>query len=80
MLADVAPGYDVYCTAPVTATGAAGETFGGTSASTPLMAGGFALIDELLRRQDEQSLGLAEPAALPPGAATRRPPHRSSMT
>ena len=39
-------------------------TFGGTSAATPLLAGGFALIDELLRRHDKPSLGLRQPAAL----------------
>jgi hypothetical protein len=35
--------------------------FGGTSAATPLLAGGFALIDELLRRQGHVALGLANP-------------------
>jgi subtilase family serine protease len=61
MLADVAPGYDVYCTASVDCHGRGWVTFGGTSAATPLLAGGFALIDELLRRHGEQSLGLANP-------------------
>jgi kumamolisin len=61
MLADVAPGYDVYCTATEDCRGRGWETFGGTSAATPLMAGGFALIDELLRRHGEQALGLANP-------------------
>ena len=36
-------------------------TFGGTSAATPLLAGGFALIDELLRRHDKAALGFANP-------------------
>ncbi len=61
MLADVAPGYDVYCTASEDCKGVGWQTFGGTSASTPLMAGGFALVDQLLRRHGRQSLGLANP-------------------
>jgi subtilase family serine protease len=61
MLADVSPGYDVYCTASVDCHGRGWETFGGTSAATPLLAGGFALIDELLRRHDKQPLGFADP-------------------
>jgi hypothetical protein len=36
-------------------------SFGGTSAATPLLAGGFALIDESLRRQGRVALGLANP-------------------
>jgi kumamolisin len=61
MLADVSPGYAVYCTASEDCHARGWETFGGTSAATPLMAGGFALVDELLRRHDEQPLGLANP-------------------
>jgi subtilase family serine protease len=61
MLADVSPGYDVYCTASVDCHRRGWETFGGTSAATPLLAGGFALIDELLRRHDKQPLGFADP-------------------
>ncbi len=61
MLADVAPGYDVYCTASQDCKGRGWQTFGGTSASTPLMAGGFALVDQLLREHARQSLGLADP-------------------
>lgn len=61
MLADVSPGYDVYCTAVQDCHGRGWVTFGGTSAATPLVAGGFALIDEMLRRNDHASLGLANP-------------------
>ena len=61
MLADVSPGYAVYCTAAIDCNGRGWLSFGGTSAATPLLAGGFALIDELLRRQGRIALGLANP-------------------
>ncbi len=61
MLADIAPGYAIYCTAPgASACGGAGwQTVGGTSAATPLLAGGFALVDQLLLAGRQQPLGLA---------------------
>ncbi len=63
MLADIAPGYAIYCTAPgpQECGGAGWQTVGGTSAGTPLMAGGFALVDQLLRAAGKQDLGLANP-------------------
>jgi kumamolisin len=61
MLADVSPGYAVYCTAEQDCDGRGWLSFGGTSAATPLLAGGFALVDELLRRQGHIALGLANP-------------------
>jgi kumamolisin len=61
MLADVAPGYAVYCTAQADCDGRGWLSFGGTSAATPLLAGGFALVDEALRRQGRIALGLANP-------------------
>jgi kumamolisin len=61
LLADVGPGYAVYCTAAPDCRGSGWQTFGGTSAATPLMAGGFALIDQLLREQGRQPLGPANP-------------------
>jgi kumamolisin len=61
MLADVAPGYAVYCTAAADCMNQGWVSFGGTSASTPLMAGGLALIDQLLRRNDRQSVGFIDP-------------------
>jgi hypothetical protein len=47
-------------------------TFGGTSAATPLLAGGFALVDQMLRHDELLGLGLANPliyrfAQRPPG-------------
>ena len=61
MLADVLPGYDIYCTAPECLAGNTGPwiAVGGTSAASPLLAGGLALIDELLRTHGKQNLGLA---------------------
>jgi kumamolisin len=58
MLADVAPGYAVYCTASECVSGgAAWQSVGGTSAATPLLAGGVALIDELLRERERADIG-----------------------
>ncbi len=65
LLADVSPGYDVYCSAVPDCVNpsqpSSWQTVGGTSAATPLAAGGFALIDELLRLRQQQDLGLANP-------------------
>ncbi|WP_249011353.1 protease pro-enzyme activation domain-containing protein [Conexibacter sp. DBS9H8] len=67
LLADIAPGYDVYCSAqsdcisPLNGQLDPWQAVGGTSASTPLMAGGVALIDQLLREHRQQSLGLLNP-------------------
>jgi kumamolisin len=63
MLADVAPGYAVYCT---TVDCAAADpnpwtTVGGTSAGTPLLAGGLAIIDQELLVRGRQGLGLVNP-------------------
>jgi subtilase family serine protease len=65
MLADTSPGYAIYCTAKGDCQGAPpsgpwGE-FGGTSAGTPLLAGGLAVIDEALRKNGRQDIGLANP-------------------
>jgi kumamolisin len=62
MLADIIPGYAIFCSAhgecnpnkPWTAVG-------GTSAATPLLAGGIALVDQKLRTSHRQDLGLANP-------------------
>jgi hypothetical protein len=65
MLADLAPGYAIYCTAVGDCINQGNQkpwlAFGGTSAGTPLIAGGFALIDEQLRLSQHQDLGLANP-------------------
>jgi kumamolisin len=65
MLADVAPGYVIYCSATPDCINRQNSDpwlpVGGTSAATPLLAGGFALADEALRRNGRQDLGLANP-------------------
>jgi hypothetical protein len=61
LLADVLPGYNIYCTAPECLAGNPSPwiTVGGTSASAPLFAGGLSMVDQLLREHGRQNLGLA---------------------
>jgi len=65
MLADIAPGYTVYCSARGDCVNRENsnpwQTVGGTSAATPLLAGGLALVDEDLRMHERQDLGLVDP-------------------
>ncbi|MBV9837188.1 MAG: S8/S53 family peptidase [Solirubrobacterales bacterium] len=65
MLADVAPGYVIYCSAKGDCINSHHSspwvTVGGTSASSPLLAGGLALVDQYLRFHGLQGLGLANP-------------------
>ena len=65
MLADVAPGYEIFCTAKgdcVDKTHTNPWTqVGGTSAAAPLLAGGLALVDQALRKSHHQDIGLANP-------------------
>ena len=65
MLADVAPGYEIFCTAKGDCTGQGHNgpwsQVGGTSAAAPLLAGGLALVDQALRRDHRQDIGLANP-------------------
>ena len=77
MLADTSPGYAIYCTAKgdcqdAPPSGPWGE-FGGTSAGTPLLAGGLALIDEGLRKNGRQDIGLANPLLYKVAATTFGP-------
>jgi kumamolisin len=65
MLADTSPGYAIFCTAKgdcqeAPPAGPWGE-FGGTSAGTPLLAGGLAVVDQALRMNGRQDIGLANP-------------------
>lgn len=61
MLADVLPGYSIYCAIKACQDFGSGPwvAVGGTSASSPLLAGGLALVDQLLRQHGKQNLGLA---------------------
>ena len=63
MLGDIGPGYAIYCSAPeCVANGRrAWQAIGGTSAATPLLGGGLALVDQALRAQGRRNLGLANP-------------------
>ena len=60
-LADPAPGYATYCSAPDCGPGPRWSTVGGTSAATPLLAGGVALVDQDLRRHERESMGFMNP-------------------
>lgn len=65
MLADVAPGYAIYCSAAEACVTASNpdpwQGVGGTSAGTPLLAGGFATVDQFMRMHGRQDLGLVNP-------------------
>ncbi len=63
LLADVLPGYEIYCSAKGDCLGGGRNNpwvaVGGTSAAAPLFAGGLAVIDQVLRARGRQQLGLA---------------------
>jgi subtilase family serine protease len=65
MLGDIIPGYAVFCSAQGECINSGNsnpwQSVGGTSASTPLLAGGFALVDQELRMHNRLDLGLANP-------------------
>jgi subtilase family serine protease len=64
MLADLLPGYSIYCTAPACVNSQNSSpwlTVGGTSAGTPLLAGGVALVDQMLQATGHYNLGLLNP-------------------
>ena len=65
MLADIAPGYTVFCSATPDCVNSEStnpwQTVGGTSAATPLLAGGLALVDEALRLNGRHDVGFANP-------------------
>ncbi len=74
MLSDVAPGYAIYCSADPGCVDAQNpnpwSSVGGTSAATPLLAGGFALVDQALRLHGRRALGLANPLLYAIGRST----------
>ena len=64
LYADEVPGYAIYCSLRVTGcygTSQPWTSVGGTSFSSPVLAGGFALIDQKLRAAGREPLGLANP-------------------
>jgi subtilase family serine protease len=66
MLSDIEPGYAIFCSArdPNCITpdnNVPWEALGGTSAATPLLAGGLAIVDQQLRAAHKQPLGLVNP-------------------
>jgi kumamolisin len=65
MLADIAPGYAIYCSVAQVCVDNANpdpwQPVGGTSAATPLLSGGFLMIDQYLREHQHEDLGLANP-------------------
>ncbi len=73
MLADVAPGDAIFCSTKRDCINGANHRrwlpIGGTSASTPLLAGGLALVDEDLRVHGLQELGLVNPLLYKIGSA-----------
>ncbi len=74
-LADVAPGYALYCTAPECEPRAAAvygwTSFGGTSAATPLMAAGVALVNQYAARRHLPPVGFLNPLLYRLGAKVR---------
>jgi subtilase family serine protease len=83
LLADIAPGYEIYCSAtPQPCSANHGWLFiGGTSASTPLLAGGIALADQALRQAGQSGLGFVNRCSTPLPRPTpcwpRRQPRRT---
>jgi kumamolisin len=71
-LADVLPGYAIYCTAAACAeapqTSPGWVSIGGTSAATPLMAGGILLADQYAARHRQPPLGFLNPLLYELGA------------
>ncbi len=76
LLADIIPGYAIYCTASPDCVPLAPpwEAVGGTSAATPLLAGGLALVDQDLRLRGHQDLGLVNPLLYEIGRSPTRFP------
>jgi kumamolisin len=65
MLGDVIPGFAVFCSAQNACITARNPnpwgSVGGTSAGTPLLAGGFALVDQALAAKRREPLGFVNP-------------------
>ncbi len=61
MLSDLAPGYAIFCTAPGDNDCTGWSAIGGTSAATPLLSGGLALVDQALLAHHRKALGFLNP-------------------
>ena len=65
MLSDILPGYAIFCSAKPACVNDQNSnpwiSVGGTSAATPLLAGGFALVDQQLEAGHRETLGLVNP-------------------
>jgi hypothetical protein len=74
MLADIAPGFAIFCSASGDCVDSRNpnpwSTVGGTSAATPLLAGGFALVDQRLQAAGRADLGLVNPLLYTLGRST----------
>ena len=78
------PGYEIFCTAkPQPCSAGHGWLFiGGTSAGTPLLAGGVALADQALRQAGRSGLGFVNPllySIASSNAALAAPPTATSV-
>jgi subtilase family serine protease len=71
MLSDLAPGYAIYCTAPNDSDCTGWAAIGGTSAATPLLAGGLALVDQALLAHHRKALGFLNPLLYRLGTSSR---------
>jgi subtilase family serine protease len=73
MLADLAPGYAIFCTVSGPDCGTRGWAgAGGTSAAAPLLAAGVALVDQDLRRHHRHGLGDLNPLLYSVGGSSAR--------
>jgi kumamolisin len=81
-LADVAPGYAVYCTAAgdPNCSSSPWHTVGGTSAAAPLLAGGAALVNQDLHRHKREFLGFMNPLLYAIGGSALSPSVFSDVT
>jgi kumamolisin len=83
LLADVLPGYEIYCSVnECRDPNRPGNwvAVGGTSASAPLLAGGMALTDQVLRLRRRQELGLANMLLYPLAHSSSAPSVFSDVT
>lgn len=82
LLADLVPGYAIYCTAGSLCQGAGSgwQSVGGTSAATPLLAGGVALADQAAHAVKRQAVGFLNPLLYAIANSSRRSAVFSDVT